>query len=88
VRVAAGEVLDRTIDDVVAATLSMSSSAPHLFGSRLAAFEADLRALLGAASADGLFNVHVPDTILKVWRPSGGTALPGSGPDRPDKVQP
>jgi hypothetical protein len=88
VRVVAGEVLDRTIDDVVAATLSMSSSAPHLFGPRLAAFEADLRALLGAASTDGLFSVHVPDTILKVWQPAAATALAGSGSDRPDKVQP
>jgi len=69
VRVADGRVLDRTVDDVVAGTLSMSNSAPHLFGPRLDAFEADLRALLGAAAAGGLFNVHVPDTTLKVWRP-------------------
>ncbi|HEY8790245.1 MAG TPA: class I SAM-dependent methyltransferase [Actinopolymorphaceae bacterium] len=69
VRVPDGRVLDRTIDDVVAGTLSMSNSAPHLFGPRLDAFEADLRALLGAAASGGFFNVHVPDTILKVWRP-------------------
>lgn len=69
VRVADGRVLDRTVDDVVAGTLSMSNSAPHLFGSRLDAFEADLRRLLSAEAAGGFFNVHVPDTILKVWRP-------------------
>lgn len=70
VRVPDGRVLDRSIDDVVAATLSMSYSAPHLFGSRLDDFESDLRALLLASAPDGLFDVHVPDTILKVWRPS------------------
>ena len=69
VRVPDGRVLDRTIEDLVAGTLSMSSSAPHLFGSRLGAFQADLRAVLGAAATGGFFNEHVPDTILKVWRP-------------------
>lgn len=63
-----GRVLDRTIDDVVAGTLSMSNSAPHLFGARLDDFAGDLRQVLAAASPDGLFNVHVPDTLLKVWR--------------------
>jgi SAM-dependent methyltransferase len=69
VRVADGRVLDRTIDDAVAGTLSMSNSAPHLFGPRLEDFEADLRRLLSDASVGGYFNVHVPDTLLKVWRP-------------------
>jgi SAM-dependent methyltransferase len=69
-RVPDGRVLGRTIDDVVAGTLSMSYSAPHLFGPRLAAFEADLRALLGVVAVGGFFNVHVPDTLLKVWRPT------------------
>lgn len=67
VRVTDGRVLDRTVDDVVAGTLS--NSAPHLFGRQLDAFEADLRALLTTAADSGFFNVHVPDTILKVWRP-------------------
>jgi SAM-dependent methyltransferase len=63
-----GRSLTRTIDDVVAETLSMSSTAPHLFGSRLAEFEADLRSLLADASPDGLFSVRLPDNQLSVWR--------------------
>lgn len=68
VRVLDGRVLDRSIDDVVAATLSMSSSAPHLFDAQLDDFVGDLRQLLTAAAPDRVFNVHVPDTLLKVWR--------------------
>lgn len=64
-------VVDRTIDDLVAEVLSTSSSAPHLFGSHLQAFEADLRAVLAAASPTGLFSVRLPDNILSVWRPEG-----------------
>lgn len=64
-----GRVLDRTVDDVVAATFSLSSTAPHLFGARLPAFEARLRALLRDASPSGLFAVRLPDNELKIWRP-------------------
>ena len=46
VRVESRQVLDRSVDDVVASVLSMSFSAPHLFGDRLPAFVEDLRALL------------------------------------------
>jgi len=67
-RVRDGRVLDRTIDDVVAGTLSMSNSAPHLFDARLDDFVRDLRQVLAAAAPDRLFDVHVPDTLLKVWR--------------------
>ena len=69
VRVPSGVVLARTVDDVEAATLSMSSCAPHLFGPRLDEFRGDLRAVLDATARDGLFDVHVPDTVLKVWTP-------------------
>ncbi len=62
--------MDRTIDDLVAGEFSLSSSAPHLFGSRIQAFEADLRAKLAEASPSGIFSVRLPDNILSVWRPN------------------
>jgi SAM-dependent methyltransferase len=45
----------RDVDSVLAGYLSMSYSAPHLFGDQLDAFEADVRALLTARSPTGLF---------------------------------
>jgi SAM-dependent methyltransferase len=69
VRVPDGRVMVRTIDDLVAETFSMSSTAPHLFGSRLAEFEGDLRGLLANASTDGVFSVRLPDNQLSIWRP-------------------
>jgi SAM-dependent methyltransferase len=58
-----GPVVERTADEVVAAVFSLSSSAPHLFGSRLAAFEADLRALLGP----GPFTETMREIDVDVW---------------------
>lgn len=63
-----GRTILRTIDDVVAETFSMSSTAPHLFGSRLSEFEADLRRLLADASPDGVFSVRLPHNQLSLWR--------------------
>jgi SAM-dependent methyltransferase len=68
VRVAGRQVLDRTVGDVVAAVFSLSGSAPHLFGDRLADFERELRALLAAASGPGLFSEQVPDLALVFYR--------------------
>ena len=65
-----GRMLVRSIDEVVAVTLSDSSSTPHLFGNRLPEFERDLRALLAAASPKGRFAVRLPDNQLKIWRPT------------------
>jgi SAM-dependent methyltransferase len=62
-----GQPLERTVDDVVAGVLSMSYSAPHLFGERLGAFEADLRRLLHAASPAGLFSERQPSTEVRIW---------------------
>jgi SAM-dependent methyltransferase len=62
------EVVVRTIDDLVAAQYANSGSAPHLFGDRLGKFEAELRALLAAASPSGLFAELTGDTELRVWR--------------------
>ena len=68
-QIARGEVIERSIDDIVAATFSLSSSTPHLFGVRRAAFEADLRAVLAPASDEGLFCERIPDLAFDVYRP-------------------
>lgn len=63
-----GEIVVRTIEDLVAAQFSNSGSAPHLFGERLAAFESELRGLLAAASPTGLFAQQTDDAELRIWR--------------------
>jgi SAM-dependent methyltransferase len=64
-----GRVLERSIDDVTAWGLSMSSTAPHLFGDQLEEFEHDLRTLLVAASPAGRFSVRLSDNRLRIHRP-------------------
>lgn len=64
-----GRVIERSIDDVVAWALSMSSTAPYLFGDQLAEFERDLRKLLVAASPAGRFSVQLSDHSLRIHRP-------------------
>ncbi|WP_042370759.1 class I SAM-dependent methyltransferase [Streptacidiphilus neutrinimicus] len=66
--VAGGQALERDHDDVVAQVFSLSSSAPHLFGARRAAFEAELRALLAQASPAGRFSERRPGTEVRIWR--------------------
>ena len=66
--VPAGQIVDRTPDDIVAWVYSMSYSAPHLFGDRLADFERDLRALLRQAAPDGRFGEPLPATEITIWR--------------------
>ncbi|HEY2272971.1 MAG TPA: class I SAM-dependent methyltransferase [Jatrophihabitantaceae bacterium] len=73
VQVAGGDVHVRTADQVVSAVLSLSSSAPHLFGARLAGFERDLRDLLRDASPDGLFAEQLQSIRLSLWRSPGST---------------
>jgi SAM-dependent methyltransferase len=68
VMVVDGRVLERSIDDVVANVFSMSNSVPPLFGDRVDAFEADLRALLVKASPSGRFAIELPDNVVDVWR--------------------
>ncbi|MDQ1034074.1 SAM-dependent methyltransferase [Streptomyces sp. V3I8] len=63
-----GQVLERSADDVVAGVFSMSFSAPHLFGTRLDAFEADVRRLLREASPADRFSERQPGTEVFVWR--------------------
>jgi hypothetical protein len=54
----------RDIESVLSGYLSMATSAPHLFGSDIDGFSADVRALLAAGSAEGLF-----------WDWPGGTEI-------------
>jgi hypothetical protein len=63
-----GRIVERTAEQVVAAVLSLSSSAPHLFGDRLAGFTAELQALLGEASPQGEFAEEMRSIDLDVWR--------------------
>jgi SAM-dependent methyltransferase len=67
-RIPAEGVLVRDVDDIVAWVYSLSSSAPHLFGDRLEAFETGLRHLLDDASPSGLFAEQPPDTEVFIWR--------------------
>jgi SAM-dependent methyltransferase len=68
VDVAGGDVFVRSEDQVIASVLSLSSAAPHLFGRRLEAFVADLRALLRETSPIGRFSEQSRMITLKVWR--------------------
>jgi hypothetical protein len=63
----AGRVHERSEDDVVASVFSLSWAAPHLFGERLEAFEAELRALLRRASPGGRFAERARDVELVIW---------------------
>ncbi|MEU5402776.1 class I SAM-dependent methyltransferase [Streptomyces sp. NPDC005963] len=62
-----GQALERTGDDVVAGVFSMSFSAPHLFGTRCDAFEANLRQLLREVSPADRFSEPQPSTEVFVW---------------------
>jgi len=64
-----GRVLHRSVDDVVAWILSISSTAPHHFGERLSDFVRDLRALLLDASPEGRFSVRLSENRLRIRRP-------------------
>jgi SAM-dependent methyltransferase len=64
-----GRVVLRTADDIVAKVYSLSSSTPHLFGDRRAAFEAELRELLAVAGPNGTFSEHAHRVGVDLWRP-------------------
>jgi ubiquinone/menaquinone biosynthesis C-methylase UbiE len=58
----------RDVDSVVAGFFSMSFATPQLFGEERDAFEADLRAVLGARSPSGLFWDWPGDTEILLAR--------------------
>ena len=66
----AGDVVERTSDQIVAGIFSLSSSTPHLFGERRAAFESDLRRLLDDANPSGIFSEQMRDIAADIWRSS------------------
>ena len=59
--------MERTADQIVSAVFSLSSSTPHLFGDRLAAFEADLRSLL--SETGDRFPQRTRAAGISLWRP-------------------
>ena len=63
-----GRVVTRTVEEVRASVYSLSSSAPHLFGTELEAFDARLRALLDGAAAGGGFSERLDGITVHVWR--------------------
>ena len=67
--VADNRVLERSVEDVIANRLSMSSTAPHLFGDQLEEFVGQLRALLLEVSPTGRFSIALSDNRLRLWRP-------------------
>ncbi|HET8680983.1 MAG TPA: class I SAM-dependent methyltransferase [Micromonosporaceae bacterium] len=64
-----GEVVNRSLDEVVSAVFSLSGSAPHLFGSGLGAFEGELRQLLRSSSPGGWFSERAREIAALIWRP-------------------
>jgi SAM-dependent methyltransferase len=63
-----GQVVDRDADAIVAAVYSLSSSAPHLFGGRLADFDTDLRGLLSQTAPAGHFCEVTQEIAVVIWQ--------------------
>jgi SAM-dependent methyltransferase len=64
-------VLERSEDEIVASIFAVSGSAPHLFGSRLAEFEQDMRRVLRRVSPGGRFcEVSQPAQLIIWTRPA------------------
>ena len=61
----------RDSQSVLSGYLSLSSSAPHLFGDRLDDFAGEVRALLASRSAEGIFWDWPGDTEVIVARKPG-----------------
>ena len=61
----------RDSQSVLSGYLSLSSSAPHLFGDRLDGFAAEVRALLASRSAKGIFRDWPGDTEIVMARKPG-----------------
>jgi ubiquinone/menaquinone biosynthesis C-methylase UbiE len=72
----AGDVVERTSDQIAAAIFSLSSSTPHLFGERREAFEADLRQLLRDANPTGIFSEQMREIAVDIWRPAKAERAP------------
>ena len=66
----------RDVDSVISGYLSMSYSAPDLYGDRLDEFIAESRALLESRSVDGLFWDWPGDTVIILSEKSSGSECP------------
>ncbi len=62
-----GRVVERSVEQIVSSVYSLSSSAPHLFGERLDAFDSRLRQLLTGAGDDARFSEQMGPIGLSVW---------------------
>jgi SAM-dependent methyltransferase len=60
--------VERTAEEVRASIYSLSSAAPHLFGTEFDAFDAQLRAILEESSSDGVFSERLRGITVDVWR--------------------
>lgn len=63
-----GWSVERSVEEVAASVYSLSGSAPHLFGDRLNAFDAELRQLLDEASLGGRYSERMGSIALDIWR--------------------
>ena len=63
----AGQIHERSEDEVVASVFSLSSGAQHLFGRRMGAFEGELRGLLRRTSPEGRFAERTREIGLVIW---------------------
>jgi SAM-dependent methyltransferase len=62
-----GHIHARSLDEIVASVFSLSSAAPHLFGTRVDDFETELRGLLRRTSPEGRFAERAREVELVVW---------------------
>jgi SAM-dependent methyltransferase len=70
IAIAAGPVVERGEDEIVASVFSLSYAAPSLFGANKPGFEQDLRAMLRSASPHGRFCEQPRDIRVEIWRPA------------------
>lgn len=61
-----GRVVERTLEAIAASVYSLSSSAPHLFGERLSAFDKELRELLAETSDGGWFSEQMRSIAVSI----------------------
>jgi SAM-dependent methyltransferase len=66
IEIPAGEIVERSVDAVVASVFSLSTSSPALFGTARQQFEAQLRKLLSETSPSGRFAERT--IAADIWR--------------------
>jgi len=61
-------VVRRTAEEVRASIYSLSSSAPHLFGTEFEVFDSGLRALLDETASEDGFSERLRGITVDIWR--------------------